>query len=50
MMNEENNSEIEIDDDSLALAAGGLSNHVLQQLNTLNTPPSITTNSTIYYR
>ena len=47
MMNEENNSEIEIDDDSLALAAGGLSNHVLQQL---NTPPSITTNSTIYYR
>lgn len=44
MINEDNNSEVKIDDDALALAAGGLSNHVLQQL-----PGYNTTNSSVYY-
>ena len=36
MMNEDNNSEVEIDDDALALAAGGLSNHALNNLPSIN--------------
>jgi hypothetical protein len=46
MMNEDNNAEIEIDDDALALAAGGLSTNVLDPI---NLPNLHNVNSTLHY-